>query len=169
MKIKGTAILSSLLMGLALPSYAFANISLPTSLRSANSQNINELETIEIPQSYITARNISQGLYNSQSRILSIASEYSGSDARWDYISVERVNSQQIKLNVHGKIMIRRKPPIRIGLYLQSDGRGNYRVLNYDWETGKRCRSICKRKVRGKLQNLPSEYGRFNNVLRSIF
>ena len=166
--MKMTAIFSSLFMGLTLPSYAFAHISLPSNLSGVNSQNLDPLETIELSQNYIIARNISQSLYNSQSYILGIAGQYSGSDARWDYISVESVNSQQIKLNIHGKIMIRRKPPIRIGLYLQSDGRGNYQVVNYDWATGRRCRSLCDRKVRDKLRNLPSKYPDFNNILRRI-
>lgn len=166
--MKGKAILSSLLIGLALPSYAWANVSLPTSFSRQNSETFSELGAVEIAQRDVSLQQVSQALYNSKLQILGLASQYSGSDARWDDISVDTLNSQLLRLNIHGKIMIRRKPHIRIGLYLQSNGRGNFRVVNYDWDTGRRCRAICQGKVRGKLSNLPSEYPRFNNVLRNI-
>ena len=163
------AILGSLLMAFALPSYAFANVSRPISFSRLNSEKFNGLGTVEIARRYLSTQYASARLYNSQPQILGIAREYSqGQKVRWDYVSVESINNQEIKLNVNGKIMIRRKPPIRVGLFLRRNSQGRFTIINYDYSTGRRCRVVCKNKVRGALRNLPSHFPRFQQVLNRI-
>lgn len=118
MAMKGNTILSSILLGLTLPTYAFANVSIPTSFSHANKEKLNEIKAVEIAQNYIAPQLVSQRLYNSQAQVLGIASQYSGDQVRWDNISVEYPNAQQIKLNIHGKIHKPGKDAgIRIGLF----------------------------------------------------
>jgi hypothetical protein len=130
---------------------------------------LNSSGTVEIAQRYLSSEYVSARLYSSESQILDIAYEYSeGQKVRWDSVEVEQINDQEIKLNVHGKIMIKRKPPIRVGLKLQRNSQGDFVFVDYDWSTGRRCRVICDRRVKKALRNLPSHFPRFQQVLNRI-
>ena len=163
--MKGQAIFSSVVIGLSSPSFALAKAPTPNFQSS-----LYQREYLEIAQRYLSYQYVSSRLYNSESRILSIAREYSeGQPVRWDSISVESTNNQGIKLNVHGKIRRKRRDPsIRIGLFLQRDSQGNLIIVDHDWDTSKSCRRICERRVREALQNLPLHFPRFQQVLNSI-
>ncbi len=168
--MKGKATLSSIFLVLTLPNFALANVPNPSSVSSLNQEQFNSLGTVEIAQSYLSARYVSSRLYSSQSRILGVARGYSD-DVKWKSISVEIISDQRIKLNLFGKIprKLVRDPNIRVGLYLQRDSQGGFRFTNYDWNvSGGRCEAPCKNKVRSKLNGLPNEYTRFQQVLNSI-
>ncbi len=163
------AIVGSVFLGLTLPTFALANVPTPSSLSSLNQEQFNTSETIEIAQRYLSYNYVSGRLQNSESQILGIAREYSqGQPVRWDNISVESLNYQQIKLNVHGKIKRKRKDgSIRVGLFLKRNSQGDFRFVNYDWSTS-RCRKPCQKRVEKALRNLPSYFPRFQQVLNRI-
>ena len=167
--MNGRAIVSSVFLGLTLPTIAFASVPTSNTLSSLDQEQFNPFGTVEIAQRYLSADYVSSRLYSSESQILGIAREYSkGQKVRWDSVSVEQINAQEMKLNIHGKILKLGKPPIRVGLKLQRNNQGDFVFVGYDWKTGGKCRKPCRRRVRKALRNLPSHFTRFQQVLNRI-
>ncbi|NEP35978.1 hypothetical protein [Moorena sp. SIO3B2] len=162
-------IVSSVFLGLTLPAIAVASVPTPSSLSSLNQEQFSKSGTVEIAQRHLSAEYVGARLYNSESQILRMAYEYSnGKPIEWKNISVEYPNSQVIKLNIHGKIKRKRKDgSIRIGIFIQRNSQGYFRVVDYDWSTG-RCRKPCKKRVRRALQNMPLHFPRFQQVFNRI-
>ncbi|MDJ0734277.1 MAG: hypothetical protein QNJ47_09415 [Nostocaceae cyanobacterium] len=171
--MKGKAILSSIVLGLTFPLSSFASSPVQNSLAHTNPGQFDSSGTVVIAQRYLTSQDVSLRLKNNELRILNLLrkdSDKNDRDVRWDYITVEQINNQLIKLNVHGKIMKLGKPPIRVGIYIQHNSQGVFTVLNkYDYWTGKRCPAWCKRRVREALQEeIPNNYKDYEDVLNTI-
>ncbi len=171
--MKGQTILSSIFLGLTLPTLAFANVLTPSSPSLLNHEQLNKLETVEIAQRYISPQDVSSRLYSSESRILDTAREYSGNQVNWKDISVEVLSDQRIKLNCRGKVPVGgrlvKNSNIRVGLNLKRDSQGNFRFVGYDFSVWggtvpRRVRSEAEKKLR----NLPNHFPRFQQVLDSI-
>ncbi|NEO01966.1 MAG: hypothetical protein F6K50_43300 [Moorea sp. SIO3I7] len=162
-------IVSSVFLGLTLPAIAVASVPTPSSLSSLNQEQFSKSGTVEIAQRHLSAEYVKARLYNSESQILRMAYEYSnGKPIEWKKISVEYPNSQVIKLNIHRKIKRKRKDAsIRIGIFIQRNSQGYFRVVNYDWST-RRCRQPCKKRVRRALQKMPLHFPRFQQVFNRI-
>ncbi|GBF79174.1 hypothetical protein [Aphanothece sacrum] len=172
--MKGQAIVGSLLMGFILPSYALASVYLPISLSDGNSNNFNKLETIEIAVGYLDSQQVANRLSNYDQQIRDIAGQYSGGKAKWRSSYFNVINSQQLRLNVEGKIQrkVVKDPSIRIGLYLQLQYQGNstyVRVVSHDYEVwGGTCNAPCQDEIARRIANLPSYYQIFEQNLNNM-
>lgn len=172
--MKGKALLSSTLLALTFPLSAFAS-TYTQSYPSHSSQGLfKNTGTIEIAQRqrYVTAESVSSRLYRSESRILSIARRASNK-VNWKSINVETFSANQLKLNIVGKVPIGgifvKDPHIRVGLFLQRDRQGNFRVIDYDFHVwGGGYTGRVRREAAKELRTLPNHYPRFQRVLNSI-
>lgn len=134
----------------------------------------NTKKTILIAAGYLNAEQVANRLASYEQRIRDIAGEYSGGKVRWDDVYSNIINTQQLKLNVQGKI--RRKglkdPNLRVGLYLQVGHQNNYtyvRIVNHDYEVwGGTCHDPCRNQVAEKMNQLPSYYPRFEQELNRM-
>lgn len=167
--MKNTAITLSVLLCLATPIDAFARAFPSTPLPSSEVESLN-VQSLELAQQpYLNSQHVASLLRQSESTILGMARGYS-TDVRWKDISVDRIGDNSMRLNVHAKIPrpgILRDGNLRVGLYLQRDSQGYFRFVDRDYESS-RCGPVCRPKLRRAMNNLPNEYGRFNQVLDSI-
>ncbi|NES81118.1 MAG: hypothetical protein F6K10_06760 [Moorea sp. SIO2B7] len=168
--MKGKAILSSMLLGLTLPLNTFANAFTPTSTSYQNQDDFNPSNSIEIAQRYLTAKYVSSRLYNSESRILAIARQFSGKKVKWKSMRVNVVDNNRVWLNLYGRVDTPLKDSnLRIGLLLTRNSYSDFRFVNYDWEVwGGSFPGPVKDEVRRRLRNLPNYYRRFQQVLNRI-
>jgi hypothetical protein len=172
MKVK--ALLSSTLLALTFPLSAFAS-AYTQSYPSHSSQGLfHHTETIEIAQRqrYVTAQYVSSRLYRSASRILSLARRASNK-VNWKSINVETFSADRMRLNIVGKVpvggILVKDNNIRVGLFLQRDRQGNFRVVDYDFHVwGGHYTGRVRREAAKELRTLPNHYPRFQRVLNSI-
>lgn len=167
--MKSIAIFSSVFLGLTLPTFTFVNALTPNSVSSLNREQFNTSGSFKIAQRYLTYRDVSSRLQASESRILNIAREYSGSQpVRWDFTEVEYIDNQFIQLNIRGKIMKRGKPHLRVGLILQRNRQNGFTIVNHDWSLKGRFSKIYRPRVGEALQSLPKHFPRFQGELNRI-
>ncbi|NEP10771.1 MAG: hypothetical protein F6K14_11255 [Symploca sp. SIO2C1] len=172
--MKGKVILGSILLGLNFPLTAFGSIYTQISPSAPRIEEFNSSGTVEIAQQrYLSYQFVSSRLYSSQSRILSVAREFSGSKVKWKSISVEEINTHRLKLNLYGKVPVGgalvKDSKIRIGLFLQRDSRGSFRFVDYDFRVwGGTFPGKVRKKARKKLEKLPDHFPRFQQEFDRI-
>ena len=171
--MKGKAVLSFIVLGLTFPLSSFASSPLQTSVSDTNPPQFSRSENMVIVQRYTTPQYVYSRLYNSESDILNVAREYSGSQVNWKDISVEILDANTMKLDLFGKVPVggwmAKDSNIRVGLYLQRDRYGNFQFVNYDFRVwGGTFPGRVRAKARQKLENLPNHFPRFQQVLNHI-